>query len=374
MSQLTAVDAHGAASQAGLPSRFSAYLDLVRLSAAAMVVLHHLKHTSAGPDAVLRFIPAYGHEFVIVFFVLSGYVIAATVDRKRDDGLRDYALDRAARMYSVVLPTLLVSTLLSLFMWLASAPGSGTLQEIFTAAGLNLIFLAQSWGVNSIPPSNPAFWSLSYEVMYYALFGCLYYLRGGHRLAMCALVAMLAGPKVLLLLPCWLAGVAAYHWRDRLRTSRSVAWFMLMSPVIVMAALSYVHFGASMRVFLGQVLGFYYERLDWSMEFPKDYIGAVLIASHLHAVRRLGLKLPARVGSAAVNGAALTFTLYLLHYPVIVLIKLAFGSANRSLACFVTAALGVVVATYVVGSFSEARRRQFRTLLAKRVAPMVSAA
>ena len=190
-----------------IPQHFSAYLDLVRFAAAVGVVLYHLKTNEVGPPAILRILPGIGHEFVVVFFVLSGYVIAAAVDKK-PASLGDYALDRLARIYSVAVPTLLISTATALGM------GLGTVGEAFTGLAANLTFVGQSWSANVIPPTNPAFWSLCYEVMYYALFGCAMYLRGGARVAACVAVAAIAGPKVLLLLPCWLAGVAAYHWRD----------------------------------------------------------------------------------------------------------------------------------------------------------------
>ena len=286
MSRTTASEAHPSATTTALSPHFSAYLDLVRFSAAAMVVLHHLKFLQVGPETARTLIPAYGHQFVIVFFVLSGYVIAATVDRKRSHRLLDYALDRAARIYSVVLPTLLVSSLVSLTLWATDTPGAGTLQDIATAVGLNLLFLAQSWSLNSFPPSNPAFWSLSYEVMYYVLYGCLYFLRGRQRLFWCALVALLAGPRVLLLLPCWLVGVAAYRWRDRYEFSRPVRWLLLVSPAFVLGILSYLHFGAAMTVTLTNLLGTYYTDLVWSKEFPKDYIAAVAIALLVSIARR----------------------------------------------------------------------------------------
>lgn len=368
---MTLLSAHGgrvSAPSGALSPQYSAYLDFVRLAAAAMVVAHHLNKLRVGPDNLSRFIPAYGHEFVMVFFVLSGYVIAATVDRKHEEGLWGYAFDRAARMYSVVLPTLAISTLLSLAMWMLDLPGSGTLEEILTAVGLNLAFLGQSWSLNSIPPSNPAFWSLSYEVLYYALFGCVHFLRGRPRLACAAIVGLVAGPKILLLLPCWLAGVVAFRWRDRGARARPALWLMLISPLLMMELLSLLHFGPAMRAALAQRLGSHYQALAWSMEFPRDYLVATTVAMHLYAVRALAIALPRWLAKAAVRGAAWTFTLYLLHYPVIMLTKLAFGEAAQTLGCFLAAVLAVVATTWVVGTYSEGRRKDLRAGLAKRVA------
>ena len=355
-----------------LSPHYSAYLDLIRFSAAAMVVLHHLKLLQVGPESVRKFIPSYGHEFVIVFFVLSGYVIAATVDRKRHHQLIDYALDRAARIYSVLIPTLLISSLVSLFLWIQHEPGAGTLREIPLTLALNLAFLSQSWAVNAVPASNPAFWSLPYEVMYYVLYGCLHFLRGRQRIFWCVLVALIAGPRILLLLPCWLVVVAAYRWRDRLAVNRPVAWLLVASPVLVFGLLAYLRFGAAMRAAMEAQLGAYYAQLAWSADFPKDYISAVFLALHLVAVRRLDLSLPRWLERAAVSAAALTFTLYLLHFPTIMLTRWAFGSSSQSAACIVSALVFVTVATWLVGSYSEARRGEFRAMLVKHAKPRLT--
>ena len=91
-----------------IPHHFSVYLDLLRFGAAMMVLLFHMRNLKIGPDKLLNLIPAKGHDFVVLFFVLSGYVISATVDRK-NQSLRDYALDRMARVYSVAIPALIFS-------------------------------------------------------------------------------------------------------------------------------------------------------------------------------------------------------------------------------------------------------------------------
>jgi peptidoglycan/LPS O-acetylase OafA/YrhL len=59
---------------------FSIYLDLVRFTAARLVYLWHSNMRPLVNDAL----PAsqYGHSSVIVFFVLSGFVIAYVTDKK----------------------------------------------------------------------------------------------------------------------------------------------------------------------------------------------------------------------------------------------------------------------------------------------------
>ena len=81
----------------------SVWLDLARLAAALVVVLHHV-----WPVLVPHHrLPWPGHHAVVVFFVLSGFVIAFVTDR-RETTLRIYAQRRAARILSVAIPALML--------------------------------------------------------------------------------------------------------------------------------------------------------------------------------------------------------------------------------------------------------------------------
>ena len=83
----------------------SLYLDLVRFMAAMLVFIFHMSYF-AGWE--VPFVGAYGSEAVIAFFVLSGFVISYTAKNKHAD-LRDYTLSRLARLWSVVVPAIIVT-------------------------------------------------------------------------------------------------------------------------------------------------------------------------------------------------------------------------------------------------------------------------
>ena len=80
----------------------SIYLDLLRIAAAAAVFVSHLARHQL-TDGWLWRIQPLGHSAVIVFFVLSGFVIQH-VASTRDTHVRTFAVNRLARLYSVVLP------------------------------------------------------------------------------------------------------------------------------------------------------------------------------------------------------------------------------------------------------------------------------
>ena len=87
---------------------FSVYLDAVRVVACLIVFAHHLalnfgcyKPAASGCGTLGWLIPFHaGHSAVVVFFVLSGYVISY-VASERETTLQQYALSRCARIYSV---------------------------------------------------------------------------------------------------------------------------------------------------------------------------------------------------------------------------------------------------------------------------------
>src|SRR4051812_7064241 len=96
-------------------STTSLYLDAIRLVAALLVFLSHGRFGffSSGQN----WLPSCGREMVIVFFVLSGFVIAYAHARRPSDW-RGYASDRLSRIYSVAFPAIVLTAILDhIGMW-----------------------------------------------------------------------------------------------------------------------------------------------------------------------------------------------------------------------------------------------------------------
>lgn len=111
--------------------------------------------------------PRPGNQSVIIFFVLSGLVIPHAAARP-DLEAAEFALRRATRVWSVVLPALMLSALLSLIV-----SGQGLTDSAVAASGIcngvervaiNLLSLGQIWHVGHRWPLDAPFWSLSLEV------------------------------------------------------------------------------------------------------------------------------------------------------------------------------------------------------------------
>ena len=89
----------------------------------------------------------FGHSAVIAFFVLSGYVISFVSDTKEKD-MRSYYIGRFSRLYSVVLPVLILVPILDYIgMSFNEVLYEGKQESNYFIIRLlaNLAFLQQIW-------------------------------------------------------------------------------------------------------------------------------------------------------------------------------------------------------------------------------------
>jgi len=199
-----------------MTNALSLYLDALRFGAAFVVFVSHYVAERYSGGLFWQGMP-YGRTAVLVFFVLSGFVIA-WVTETRERTLEDYTLSRLARLYSVIVPVFVVTAILDgLGMAIDPAiygPESHhSLIQSLLGYGLSAVFLGESWTLSVVPGSDIPYWSLNYEAWYYVLFAAAVFLQGGRRIAALVTAALLAGPKILILFPIWLMGVAAWRWR-----------------------------------------------------------------------------------------------------------------------------------------------------------------
>jgi peptidoglycan/LPS O-acetylase OafA/YrhL len=148
-----------------LPVGTSLYLDVIRFAAAVMVACGHLTQhyfSSGWTDHTTYAVNAVG-----IFFVLSGFVIRY-ITRLKYHSIGEYWIDRAARIYSVVLPAV-AFTLVADAISHAVNPGyylgnwSGNVDHPLLRLFTNLTFTSQVWSHSIALFSNGPFWSLSYE-------------------------------------------------------------------------------------------------------------------------------------------------------------------------------------------------------------------
>ncbi|MEO0499005.1 MAG: acyltransferase family protein, partial [Pseudomonadota bacterium] len=212
-------------------SHFSLYLDLCRFLAALAVLLGHLHFDGFAAAAIWH---QFSHEAVIIFFVISGVVIAHSAEGR---SWQAYLAARASRLYAVIIPALMFSILLAGFIGPGWPDGTQKVAEWkLTELPLILAFLSQSWLIGAEIPLNRPFWSLCYEAFYYLMFA-LYLYGGRRRFLWTGIAALVAGPAILALMPAWLAGVWLHHRivDHRVPVPRSVAVVTMVMIVAICA-------------------------------------------------------------------------------------------------------------------------------------------
>ena len=161
---------------------FSTYLDLVRFLAALTVFGSHLTF-SQFTGGYFAYQGKLAGEGVAAFFVLSGYVIAYVSDAK-ERTLKDYAVSRLARIYSVAFAAIILAIVVDLlalhYHWVRSVPRY-QYHSFPKYLLLALTFSGQLGPLHESTFGAYTFWSLDYEVWYYLVFACAVYLVGAKK-------------------------------------------------------------------------------------------------------------------------------------------------------------------------------------------------
>ena len=199
-----------------MKKEFSIYLDLVRFLAAVMVVIYHsnIRNLIREPLPMT----GHGHTAVMIFFVLSGYVISY-IASTREKAPVDYWASRLSRFYSIAIPAVLLTPLLDLAgqaMAPQFYPVGRTTDDLWWLRILtSLTYLNEIWSLSIQSFSNVPYWSLCYEMWYYTLFAIATFMKGTKRAVLLTVTALFLGPKIMILAPIWVLGVVLHRW-DRL--------------------------------------------------------------------------------------------------------------------------------------------------------------
>jgi peptidoglycan/LPS O-acetylase OafA/YrhL len=379
-----------------LSESLSSFLNFSRWSAALLVLVNHARHLILVDleevkqktlfVKALYFVTGLGHEAVVIFFVISGYLVGGvTLDRWLKDGpaLRSYAAARFSRIYTTLIPVLIGGFLLDQIgmHWvnageLYTDPAkyhtisldntlSGTI-NVRTLIG-NL-FMLQGILVNNLGTNSPL-WSLSYEWWYYCLFACgaaaliietrIRFAFGAAAIVLSALLPM----KILLWGVIWLLGIAGYAWvkHAKWRLHPGLGLFVLTIAMAISRLSHNAHNVENPEPML--------------IEFVRDLgLGFAFILA-LAGISRLKREMPlARMHRLL---ADFSYTTYLVHFPILMfLTALAFqflGIAFRVqpsgwgllyLACL---AGGIYACSFLISTVTEAHTRSVRRWVAHRL-------
>jgi peptidoglycan/LPS O-acetylase OafA/YrhL len=330
-----------------------------------LVQLHFLRFIGLGTP--LHQISSFASEYaVVVFFILSGYLITHTLEENIEHNgklrLDVFAAARFARLYPPLLFAIGVSLVVFFIMDVFGLPGRGRPMslpgDIYTAREVIHLHLSEIGGalamMHGMLEINGPLWSLYMEAKLYALFACALALSIGRR----SLVQMLMLGAVFVFVAkagveynpgfagyaaVWLIGALAYYawnerddWRNRLLLCGGLIAF-----IIVAEGWHVLQSGG----------------VPWIV--ARDVLVAMVIAWLLF---RLRIRVP-----AGKRLADCSYSLYVTHFPVLLLAQsllLSTGSTSGA-AAVITAILSMAAAAAValIGGGIEAKKSAVRNWL-----------
>jgi peptidoglycan/LPS O-acetylase OafA/YrhL len=299
---------------------FSGFLDFLRVGSALTVFLAHLSYDRFGGNAISVFGPL-AHDAVIVFFLLSGYLISWAA--RRDGKTAVYMTNRIARIYTVAVPALVLTYAIDSFL-IAHYPGevrSGyQIAQPFKYLPVFLTFSTDFWFLGENAFSNAPYWSLCYECWYYVVFGIAFFGHGKVRLFSIILVLLLMGPKLWLLFPIWLAGAWVQFLHRSWRASSSTAMWLIAIGVVLLLIFKLSGWDVRLDNAFDAVLGgFPKAGLRYSQFVAGDYLFSIFVGAIILGAGYFPLSLFASMRSPLAKMASVSFSLYLTHFPLLLL-------------------------------------------------------
>nr|WP_315249367.1 acyltransferase [uncultured Duganella sp.] len=345
---------------------FSLYLDVVRVLAAGAVILYHSNFRLLTAER-LPF-SQHGHAAVMVFFVLSGYVIAHIAQQRENTPL-EYWSSRLARFYTLAIPTVLLTPLLDLLgQTMAPQFYDGTTTHGWAALRIatSLAFLNEVWLASIMAFSNVPYWSLCYEFWYYVLFAILAFVRGRRRWWWAGATALLLGPKIMALAPVWALGVLLQRWQ-RLQAIGPALGALLFAVSLPAYGLFHVYGlsemgSAWLRRLIGPEL---HHQMAFSRFFITDYLLALIVACNFAGMRALApyVGKPLLWAEPAIRLlAGYTFSAYILHQPLLQFYAALFNGDPHRPWFYLATMTATLTSIAAIGSVTEGRRRYWRGL------------
>ena len=345
---------------------------MFRIFAAAAVFLGHTNFSWFFGGGEIG--PKNGQDYVIIFFVLSGFVITWSVDQKEALSFKQFAFDRLTRLWSVALPALIIGFILDLS---GRAISPETYQNIFVARYHEIkvlisgLFLHECWFFSISPGSNAPFWSLSYEFLYYMIFGSIMLLpTTKSKLFGGFLWILVAGPKVLLLFPCWLLGSLAYYGCKSFRLNIFIATLLLILSgyfLITTFTFRWCYWNP------WQIQGLGTPPLFYSAKYLDDYTIAATVSLFLFSLSywfSLEKKPSGILATLVRHCAKSSFSLYAIHLPIMAFFGSLWTSGKLNEVDYFAGIFLVLLLCYLFAIVFEFPLKKYRYMLI-RVFPII---
>lgn len=366
------------------------WLDIIRGLSALIVCFGHLRNallvdfgTLANPSIATKIfytLTGFGHQSVMVFFVLSGYFVGGGVLRAGSKFTWvNYLSSRLTRLWVVLLPCLLltwgIDHMINIYNpgalagvsfdnW-HSGPKPGEYSTSLSTFFGNIIFL-QTIELPVFGTNGPL-WSLANEFWYYILFPAIVLIFGlaGSGSFSTRITALAIGALASWWLPrdvlygfiIWMMGVVIYLLE---------AWFrsLKLNLIRFITGLSFSTFIASLAYSKSTSL------IEYANINPDILIGITFSAVCLSLTYRPFPSKKYPIFERVFRHLSeMSYSLYISHFPVVILISTIFYSSNKlvlsglALVQFMGWSIVLIGVGYMVYWFFEARTVLVRTSL-----------
>lgn len=314
------------------------HLDFLRGLAALLVVSEHLRAfffvtfpELQSPGILAKafyLVTGLGHQSVMIFFVLSGYLVGGSVLTALEKGKwswKSYLLRRMSRLWVVLIPALLL-TLFWDKIGYAHAPAGyeGAYRAIYNTGptptgpaewSLRLFFGNMGFlQTISIPcfGTNSPLWSLANEFWYYLLLPLLLTVFLPGRLLV-RVPSLLAAAGIILFLPptvlfggvIWLSGVGVF--------------FLIRKASVRPIVTHPLWLGLGLLLTVGMLLATRLGTMGWGGDLSLGLACAVLVAGLACTSSANSL-----YGKMSAWMSDISYTLYLVHFPLMAFIFFVF--------------------------------------------------
>jgi peptidoglycan/LPS O-acetylase OafA/YrhL len=320
------------------------HLDMLRGLAALGVVVGHTRgfvvvQFAAAPSDSLAiqlfyFITSLGHQSVMAFFALSGYLVGGQALRSILAGQfywPQYVLRRLSRLWTVLVPALFLTLGLDVggqiiagpagyegqfFNLITSGPQTNAPADLSISTFVaNVLFLQTI--VAPVFGSNGPLWSLANEFWYYLIFPFVAEAVIGRSRAPTRAIIGCIGIAIAILLPremlllgsIWVAGALASYVPGRLLSNLQVRTGALLILIVATAV-----------IFISVIIDKIWPGLASDVVLGCAFAGVLPVLSQLP---NWGKRLPSlgKIYKTAANSLAnVSYTLYATHFPVLAFI------------------------------------------------------
>lgn len=305
---------------------YSLLLDLIRFCAAVAVLFYHAEFDQFKVKW-LSPVASFGHDAVLVFFILSGFVISFVAATK-EDSWQAYTASRLARILSVALPAILFTSLV-MFATENNLINSSKQLDLrqWSVVIHSLIFVNQTTLSSSeLLSFNAPYWSINYEVWYYIIFGIAIFTSGFARITALTISCIVSGYKIMLLFPIWSLGILLFRIQKSPHENKIAGITMLLASGLIYGIIRLYNIDdlileETARYFFGSRSSAR-DILAFSNQFLRDYfISAIILAAFYGAYlsRSLFTRFLENNEKIIRAGANSSFTIYLFHWPLLTL-------------------------------------------------------